>query len=748
MSNPEQTPAPPPHARASLIRGECISLLYRYVPRSLIINLLIAALAARVMWGVADHIMLAAWFAAAVLVSIGRGILRFVFLRASPGVDQMPLWENRFSAGAAAMGLVWAWLALIGPIPDVYQIFVIFIIGGMTMGAAGTMGASRKSFISFVAPMLLVQTGELFWIGGELFTVMGIMGALFSLGLAVIYTELRQTFMESLEARFNIEELHRQQRQVFDTAKVGIAFVRERTVIDCNLAFAELLGYQRDAIKGAPTREFLPGDTNWEQIGERVEAATHKGQTFREELSMKKKDGTLITCDVSANAIHPRQPELGLVVIANDISERKQVERELQRTLQQQLAIFDNVVTGIVYLNHHKIENCNSRFAKLFGYTRNELLGASTRILYPSDASWETSRANTFATISRGEAYVGDEELLRKDGARFWCRTYGRAIDPSHPDYAVFVMLDISAHKRTEQELLASRDQLNLVIEAAQSGIWDYDVVSGKTTYSARFKEILGYPADTADFDSLFQIKERLHPEDRNKMLDAQYRHLHERIPFAYEYRLRKADGNYVWVSGRGQAVWDESGKPVRFVGSITDISRQKEDEERIHQMAQHDPLTGLPNRRLLNDRLAQGLTRARRMNEMLALMLLDLDDFKAINDDCGHEAGDTVLVSVAQRLRKCVRASDTVARYGGDEFVILLEGQQAKQDSAALAEKILAALREPLAIYGTSYRIGGSIGIAVYPEDSANTDTLLNIADKAMYRAKEAGGNQYRFRE
>ena len=441
----------------------------------------------------------------------------------------------------------------------------------------------------------------------------------------------------------------------------------------------------------------------------------------------------------------PNHPELGWITTVHETTARRQAERDLQKALQEQLAIFDNAVVGIVYQRNRKIENCNSRFAALWGYTRDEIIGQSTRVFYISQEKWERRGALALEAVSNGEAYVFEEEFIRKDGGHVWCRVYGRAIDPVHPDTCVYVYTDITEQKRAEQELRAGREQLDLVIRAEQGGIWDWDIVNDTNHFSSRYREILGYHSD-ADAGELFLTGDRVHPEDRERIRAAQDHHLNERLPFDHEFRLRGADGSYVWVRGRGQAVWDQNGKPIRFVGSIIEISDRKQAEEQMRALAQQDSLTGLPNRRLLDDRLQQALAHAQRDKKKLAVLLLDLDGFKEINDDHGHETGDAVLVTTAHRLKECFRATDTVARFGGDEFVAVLEGQNSMEDSTPVAEKILSLLREPIRVGDRQFKLTASIGIAIYPSDSENAETLLRLADQAMYESKASGGDTFRF--
>ena len=187
-------------------------------------------------------------------------------------------------------------------------------------------------------------------------------------------------------------------------------------------------------------------------------------------------------------------------------------------------------------------------------------------------------------------------------------------------------------------------------------------------------------------------------------------------------------------------------GQPVRYVGVFNDITELRKKDEHIRHLAFHDPLTGLPNRALLLDRLEHGLAFAERQAERLGVMFIDLDRFKHINDSLGHDVGDGLLQEVARRLSQCLRQSDTVARMGGDEFVILLEHVDEPETYASLAKKIIASLGAPMTLGGHTLQVGASIGISCFPEDGADVVTLMKHADAAMYAAKSAGRGTYRF--
>ncbi|MGZ5427335.1 MAG: diguanylate cyclase domain-containing protein, partial [Thermoanaerobaculia bacterium] len=192
-------------------------------------------------------------------------------------------------------------------------------------------------------------------------------------------------------------------------------------------------------------------------------------------------------------------------------------------------------------------------------------------------------------------------------------------------------------------------------------------------------------------------------------------------------------------------ALYDAAEPSVRE-GSLIDITDRRLGEERSRFQASHDPLTGLPNRLLFSDRLSLAILQAQRYRERLAVMFLDLDHLKEINDGRGHAAGDEVLVKVAERLRSCLRGNDTVARLGGDEFLFLLPDVTKESDVASLARKILALVSEPLTVAGREMRVTASLGVGIYPDDGADADSLVANVDAAMYRAKEMGRNNFQF--
>ncbi|MDE2584627.1 MAG: GGDEF domain-containing protein [Betaproteobacteria bacterium] len=300
----------------------------------------------------------------------------------------------------------------------------------------------------------------------------------------------------------------------------------------------------------------------------------------------------------------------------------------------------------------------------------------------------------------------------------------------------------LMAREMTE-ELRESEQRWAFAVEGAGDGVWDWQMAEGTMVYSHRWKEMLGYADDEIGNDDQEWIS-RIHPEDLSEAQSALQRCLSGETPvYVLEQRLRCKDGRWKWMLVRGMVVSrGDDGGALRMIGTVSDINERHVTEERIRHMAQHDLLTDLPNRALFSDRVQQVLARARRNKERFAILVVDLDEFKPVNDHHGHGVGDQLLKEVARRLLLCVRESDTVGRVGGDEFVALLPSLHSEQDAVAVGEKIRHAIAEPFEVGGHRLHISSSIGIAVYPEDGRDEIQLLKRADDAMYWAKGSGRN------
>jgi diguanylate cyclase (GGDEF)-like protein/PAS domain S-box-containing protein len=317
----------------------------------------------------------------------------------------------------------------------------------------------------------------------------------------------------------------------------------------------------------------------------------------------------------------------------------------------------------------------------------------------------------------------------------------------------------IASEKRHKEEVLrlhgdtvaaleaARRSEQRYALAAAGSndGLWDWDIPANSLYCSDRWKLIVGLDAN-AVVSTHEQWLDYAHEEDRAGLVEALRAHLdNERAHFEHEYRVRQVLGEIRWVLCRGIAVRDDSGKPIRMAGSLTDITEQRRIRDSLSQAARHDPLTNLPNRTLFGELLQRAIERsARSSSPQYAVLFIDLDGFKLVNDSLGHIIGDRFLVAISQRLQSQLRPGDSLARLGGDEFAVLAENVSTPEDVCAIAERLLNALAEPFRIADHELFGSASVGVVVGGAQYRSVDAVLRDADIAMYRAKSSGRGGY----
>ncbi|MCG7919683.1 MAG: EAL domain-containing protein [Candidatus Thiodiazotropha taylori] len=320
-------------------------------------------------------------------------------------------------------------------------------------------------------------------------------------------------------------------------------------------------------------------------------------------------------------------------------------------------------------------------------------------------------------------------------------------------------MIDTIRSSRSElitkqTELEQEKERFKLAIDGANDGLWDWNLKTNEVYHSPRFETMLGYQVGELP-NSIECWSELLHPEDSEQAHRRVKEYLETKGEGRYEntFRMQTKSGDWRWITGRGKALFDETGTAVRFVGFNTDITKLIiQQEELQHQrdtlqfQASHDALTDLANRTLFTYQLEQGIDKAVRDNSKLALLFIDLDHFKEINDSLGHRTGDEVLKTVTLRLKQTVRAEDAIARLGGDEFTILIEDLKQDQDASRLAEKIQHKLSNPIIVDNHELYITISIGISIYPDNGKTSKDLLKNADAAMYKAKSEGRNNFQY--
>jgi diguanylate cyclase (GGDEF)-like protein/PAS domain S-box-containing protein len=430
-----------------------------------------------------------------------------------------------------------------------------------------------------------------------------------------------------------------------------------------------------------------------------------------------------------------------------DITERTRIEEMLKKSEEQMRSLL--MSTGEAIYGIDLDGNCtfaNDACAWTLGYSdASELLGKNMHELahhsHANGNHYPQEECQIYQAFRMGNGtHVSDEVFWRPNGESFPVEYHSEPIiQDGKVTGAVVSFSDISERKRAEERLLLSDRVFRNTSEAIIITTPNGEIIE----VNPAFEDITGWKRD-----EIIGQNPRIMKSDRQdpSFYKTMWQHIHKHGWWSGEIWDRKKSGEEYpkWLTIN--AVKDADKKITHYIGIFSDISKAKATEQQLQQMAFYDTLTGLPNRTLCRERMEQELKNARRQNSKVALLFLDLDRFKDINDSLGHSAGDLLLVQAAQRLRHCVRETDTVARLGGDEFNVILGGIENPQASQRIAEKIIECMADPFIIQGHEINMGASIGISLYPDNGTDYDTLSKSADTAMYKAKEAGRNTYRF--
>ncbi len=451
--------------------------------------------------------------------------------------------------------------------------------------------------------------------------------------------------------------------------------------------------------------------------------------------------------------------------------------------ISEQQTILDNAGVGICYVLDRRIQRCNQHYALIHGYdTAEQMYGMCSSVLYTDSQSYEALGKAAYPVLARGERYQTEIPMRRRNGDVFWCRLTGTMVDPEQESQGtIWIVEDISEQRKAAEKFKALNQRQQLIFDHAMVGIV---FIQNRcvTSCNKRFAEMLGHTPD-----ELLGVSSRTWYPDKKLWEEAGRYYddfLAKGLSFRSEIELTRKDGSKIWCDVRSKAInsedlsqgsiWimmdiserkahqqaleaaqhlleervKERTRDLERV--VSDLHREIDErilaEERIRHLAQHDSLTGLPNRNLFEQRLEEQIHICKDQDKQLAVLFLDLDRFKHINDSLGHHEGDILLKSIAERLRLAISGESTIARIGGDEFVIMLPNISSHLEVETVITGIQEALQPTLNIGLHELRISCSTGIALCPDDGVTPQTLIQHADIAMYRAKAQGRNRFQF--
>jgi len=587
---------------------------------------------------------------------------------------------------------------------------------------------------------------------------------------------------EQLRAEDELARLLAEQQALLNNVVAGIAFVRDRQLQRCNRRFEELFGFGPGEALNISMRALYFTDEEFQARGAAYRELD-EGRAHQREQFLRRADGSGFWCRISGRAVEPGKPEKGYVWLFEDITERKRADEAMRRLAEDQQLILDNATVGIAFVRDRLIQRCNRRLEEMTGHGTGELIGRSTQVLFADPATWQTISRAAYGATAPGETYQDECFFKRVDGSTFFAHSVGRRIDSGTGEQQEWIWIIEDATERHEaaERVRRALAEQQLILDNATVGI-SFIRQRVYQRCNPRLEEMFGYgPGELVGQSSAVLF---LSEEEYAEVGSRVYDELREGRAFADERRLKCKDGTTLWCKVVGRAIDPEHPDEgaIWIYDDITaeheardaleasrdaleravtertselksanerleaEINDRKQAEMRAQHLADHDALTGLPNRRLLEDRLTQALALSYRNRKQTAVMFVDLDRFKNINDSLGHAVGDMLLKEVARRLVNQLRVGDTICRIGGDEFVVVLPESKRSTDAANVAQKVIEQLSLPIDIEGRELHVTPSIGISVFPDDGRDAETLIRNADAAMYHAKEMGRANYQF--
>jgi diguanylate cyclase (GGDEF)-like protein/PAS domain S-box-containing protein len=573
-----------------------------------------------------------------------------------------------------------------------------------------------------------------------------------------------------------------EQQAILENAAVGILFSKAGVIMECNIRTAEMFGYTRGQLIGQDTVILFQTEASCEQLRDASRHLLNAGHPYRTEIELRHQDHSPFWCRLYGKAIDPWHADHGTIWIMEDITEARQAQQLLRQTLMEFEAVMANASVGIIFTKDRVIKRYNRRFGEMFGFPGDSGVGVPGSTVYPSIQAYEDLGAQAGPLLSAGKPFHTEVLLKRQDNTTLWGQLIGYVINPESPAQGtIWIIEDRTEHKKAEETLRNALLENQAILESAVIGI--SVIERGYNLHCNRkMEELFGYDPGGIIGTSVQTFYADL--EHWAAAREGTWHDFSHGCVHTSEQNLVRKDGKTFWarLTGRPFDLNNPKGRSVWLVDDITtsraaahavlrarddlelrvmertaelagtnaklqaEIMERRQAEARVHHMAYHDSLTGLPNRSLLVERLEYHLQATEKSDRHLAVLFIDLDRFKTINDSLGHWVGDKLLQEVGKRLTHAVRGSDTVSRLGGDEFVVLAPDLSMSSEASLVAKKIIAALSASFWIEERELHISPSIGICVCPDDGLDVATLMRQADTAMYQAKANGRNTYQF--
>jgi len=604
---------------------------------------------------------------------------------------------------------------------------------------------------------ILDNQGNIGWIDNRKYPIFDKQGEI--IGLFGIARDITETIVNKQK----VEQLLGEQKAILENQLTAIATVKNGKFVWANPAFIDLFGYKQNELAGMSSRKLYVNDNDYQSIGAAY-ADIASQDIVRNEFELLREDGQQVWVNMSGKILN-REEDLSLWNFV-DVTELKRSELALQNSNIRFRALFESHGDAVLLLDNKGIFNCNKATLDIFGCSAvEELCSHSPDQLSPpiqpcGTSSFELAKQNIALAEKQGSlSFEWIHKRIDNDQV-FPAEVLLTTMMLDNKLVIQGIVRDITERKQAEKEHNEALNRLQKISNNAPGMVFQFCLnTDGSSAFpyaSSSIQEFFRVSPEEAKEDSS-AVFSKIHPDDYEHVIDSINVSKETFSQWHEEFRVQFSDGTINWLLGTSLPENGEKGSII-WHGFITDITDRKKMEEQIHQLAFYDELTKLANRRLLNDRLKQSIAASKRSGRYGAAFILDLDNFKPLNDAYGHLVGDLLLIDVANRLKNCVREIDTVARFGGDEFVVLLNDldinkNQAHLEAEIIANKVLTLLAKPYFLSNKSelnnvveHHSSASIGVSMFNNDLSSNDDVLGWADAAMYQAKDAGRNQVCF--
>ncbi|MDI7742686.1 PAS domain S-box protein [Lysinibacillus fusiformis] len=550
------------------------------------------------------------------------------------------------------------------------------------------------------------------------------------------YVAIRNDITEKKLAEDSLKESEERYRKVVERSPLGIVVHQDGKIIFANNSARRIM--KVDDANGKPILSFVHEDYK-EVSKERMLNSSIGSEVPFEEMRLVRSDGSVIDAIVGGVFFNDGG-KLSAMTMIRDITESKRIENELKESEERYGRLADLSPEAIIIHSKGLIRYANPACIKLLGAsTLKELLDQPIEKFSPPQyVESVNERIDRMKDIGV-KIDPFEEKIISLDGNVIDVEVTGTTINHEGEHAFLMIFRDITSRKKAEEALQKSEEQYRLIAENMTDLVRVVDPNGAVIYASPSHEHVLGYTPEEIEGYSVFEM---IHPDDIEKMQTRFQEAIAEKEDHTADFRIKHAKGYWVWIEAHAKFILDEQGRILRLQMVGRDITERKTLEEKLSKMAFYDSLTGIPNRRLFREKLIQAIKEADRYDRKFALLYMDIDKFKQINDTLGHDAGDDLLKQFAEKVQNCLRESDTLARQGGDEFTILLSEIKEEKDALLIAERIHASLQEPWMINNEELFTTSSIGVAYYHKEGTSFGELMKQADTAMYAAKQSGRN------